>query len=398
MSKLPIENLSVGIVGTGFLAQTRARCWQQVPKASVLAVTSGSPDNAKSFAERNNIANACDDLSQLLELESVDLVDLCVPNLLHRPMTEQVAAAGKHVLCTKPLTAYVGQDLPDGATDEEVSSRSRQTMFDVALADAQAMIDATQAAGVHLFYGENWLYAPAFERALALLESGNSKVLEMRGGESHSGSHSPYSKLWRNTGGGALLRLGSHPVGAMLHIKRLEGLRTRSAPIRPVRVSAEVADLTRTTGLDEIDARIATGWVDVENWGSLILEFEDGSRGVAWGSDNQLGGMESRLDLFASNCRLQCNLSPGDLLRAYAPDGEVFGDSYIMEKIDSGAGWTTPMPDEDWTSGQLGMLHAFAANLRKGTAPASDGELGLDVVAVLYGAYRSAEEGRRIEI
>jgi predicted dehydrogenase len=220
----------------------------------------------------------------------------------------------------------------------------------------------------------------------------------MRGGESHSGSHSPYSKLWRNTGGGALLRLGSHPVGAMLYLKRVEGLRRGGQPIRPLRVSAETADLTRTLGLDLSAARIATGWVDVENWGSLILEFEDGSRGVAWGSDNQLGGMESRLDLFASNCRLQCNLSPGDLLRAYAPDGEVFGDSYIMEKIDSGAGWTTPMPDEDWTSGQLGMLHTFARHLRQGSTPESGGELGLDVVRVLYGAYLSAEQGRRIDL
>jgi predicted dehydrogenase len=106
---------------------------------------------------------------------------------------------------------------------------------------------------------------------------------------------------------------------------------------------------------------------------------------------------ESGLDLFASNCRLRLSLSPNDMLRAYTPDGRVFDDAYIMEKIDSGAGWTTPMPDEDWTSGQLGMCQAFAANLLDGVAAESDGELGLEVVRVLYSAYVSAVEGRRVE-
>jgi predicted dehydrogenase len=55
------------------------------------------------------------------------------------------------------------------------------------------------------------------------------------------------------------------------------------------------------------------------------------------------------------------------------------------------------MPDEDWTSGQLGMCQAFAANLLDGVAAESDGALGLEVVRVLYSAYVSAAEGRRVE-
>jgi hypothetical protein len=62
----------------------------------------------------------------------------------------------------------------------------------------------------------------------------------MRGGECHSGSHSPYSKRWRTAGGGALLRLGVHPIGAMLHLKRQEGLRRSGRPIRPRTVVAEL--------------------------------------------------------------------------------------------------------------------------------------------------------------
>ncbi len=391
-----MERLRVGIVGAGFLAETRARCWAGVRGARVEGVASARAERAEAYARRHSVPRVFDGLDALLASPDVDLVDLCVPNLLHRPMTEAAAKAGKHVLCTKPLTAYVGQDLPEGATDAEIAGRGRREMWRVAEADARAMVEATAAAGVRLFYGENWLYAPAIERAARLLESAGSPLLEMRGWECHSGSHSPYSKTWRHTGGGALLRLGAHPIGAMLHLKRLEGLRRGGRPIRPVAVTADVSDLTAAAGGAEIS--VATGWRDVENWGCAILHFEDGSRGVAMGSDNLLGGMESHLDLFASTCHLKCNLSPNDMLRAYAPGPEVFGDAYLMEKVDTGAGWSTPMPDEDWTSGHLPMCQAFADAVRTGAETPGDGALGLEVTRVVYAAYVAAAEGVRVAL
>ena len=392
------KQLRVGIVGAGFLAETRARCWKQVVSARVAGVASRRRERAEEYARRFDVPAAFDDLDAMLASPDIDVVDLCVPNSLHREMTEAAAAAGKHVICTKPLTAYTGQDLPADARDGEVAARDRREMLRVAEADARAMVGAAVRAGVQLLYGENWIYAPAFRRALGLLEKADAVLLEMRGGECHSGSHSPYSRVWRHTGGGALIRLAAHPVGAMLHLKRAEGLRRTGAPIRPAWVSADTADLSAVAGVPADELRIAGGWGEVENWGCLTIGFDDGSRAVAWGGDHVLGGMESGLDLFASNCRLRLSLSPNDMLGAYAPDGGVFGDSYIMEKIDSGAGWTTPMPDEDWTSGQLGMCQAFAANLLGGETAESDGELGLEVVRVLYGAYVAAAEGRRFPL
>ncbi len=64
-----------------------------------------------------------------------------------------------------------------------------------------------RAARVHLMYAENWVYAPPIAKAARLAAASGGVILEMRGGECHSGSHSPYSKEWRYTGGGALLRL-----------------------------------------------------------------------------------------------------------------------------------------------------------------------------------------------
>lgn len=391
-----MSDVRVGVVGAGFLAETRARCWAAALGAHVEGVASARRERAAAYAGRHGIPRTFATAEELFASPEIDLVDLCVPNLLHRPLTEAAAKAGKHVLCTKPLTAYVGQDLPEDATDEEIASRDRREMLRVAEEDARAMVEAAREADVRLFYGENWLYAPAFARAQALLGEGDTVLLEMRGWECHNGSHSPYSKAWRHAGGGALLRLGAHPIGAMIALKRAEGIRRTGKPIGVCAVTADVTDLTGAVGDAEI--RVATGWQDVENWGCAILHFEDGSRGTAYGSDAVLGGMESKLELYGANAHVKVNLSPNDMLRAYAPDAEVFGDAYFMEKVDSGAGWTSAMPNEDWTSGHLAMCQAFSDSVRSGNDTPADGALGLAVTRVVYAAYLAARDGRRIEL
>ena len=100
----------------------------------------------------------------------------------------------------------------------------------------------------------------------------------------------------------------------------------------------------------------------------------------------------------ASDHHLECNLSPNDLLRAYTPNEGAFGDAYVMEKVHGQAGWSTPIPDEDWSSGQQGLCQAVAEAVLTGEASAADGELGCDVTRVVYGAYVSATTGRRVQL
>ena len=388
----------MGVVGAGFLADTRARCWARVRGARVAGVTSARRERAEAWSARHGVEAVWGSVDEMVDSGNVDLVDLCVPNALHRPFAERAARAGLHVLCTKPLAAYAGQDLGADSSDAEVRDRSPRAQWRVASDEARAIRAASDAAGTRLFYGENWLYAPSLQRALELLARANSPVLEMRGWECHSGSHAAYARSWRQAGGGALLRLGAHPIGAMLHIKRSEGARLGGDAIRPVSVSAEVADCSRVASDRGAAASIETDWGEVENWGSVVIAFQDGSRGVASGSDNWLGGMDSRLQVLAARCRIECNLSPGDGLRAYAPDAEVFGDEPLLEKLDTGAGWSTPMPDADWTSGHLPMCQAVADAVASGEPVAGDAELGVDVTSLVYAAYVSAAEGRRVEL
>jgi hypothetical protein len=56
------------------------------------------------------------------------------------------------------------------------------------------------------------------------------------------------------------------------------------------------------------------------------------------------------------------------------------------------------LPDEDWTSGHLSMCESFVSAVANNTPPTSDGQLGADVVRVVYSAYCSAASGKRIDL
>jgi predicted dehydrogenase len=185
----------------------------------------------------------------------------------------------------------------------------------------------------------------------------------------------------------------------MLYLKAQEGIARRGQPVRPVAVNAEVSDLTQVPAVKEAKRPwIVTGWQDVENWAGVLIAFDDGSRGIVYASDAVLGGMESKLEIFLDNGQFKCNLSPHDLLQAYTPDPAIFGDAYIMEKVSTAAGWTTPLPNEDWSSGHLAMCQEFVAAVAEGRPARAGGRLGLDVTRVVYAAYLSAVRGQRVTL
>ena len=389
-------SLPVAVVGTGFLARTRLTCWRKVHHADVeVVVASRERARAEAFAAEHGADRAAS-IDEVLADPSIQLVDLCVPNHAHAELCARAADAGKHVLCTKPLAAYWGQGLASDASAAEVAATDRVRMMEAAVGEAQLMVAACAKAGVQLFYGENWIFAPSVQRAAALSAASEGVTLEMRGWESHSGSHAAYARDWRFAGGGALLRLGAHPIGTMIWWKRREGLRLRGAPTRVVAVTADVADLSAAVG--DAACEVAKGWSPVESWGTCVLQFDDGTRGTCFGSDNMLGGMQSHLTVLASDHRFECSLSPVDTLKSYAVRDGAFGDEYMMEKLHGQAGWSTPLPDELWLSGQQGLLQSVADHVCGGSRSDVDGELGCDVVRAVYASYVSASEGRRVAL
>ena len=379
----------VGIIGAGFVSGIHARAYRSIGRSTVepVAVTSRSHGAASALARRFDIPDVVS-VEELLQREDVDVVDLCVPNASHEALTIAAADAGKHVICEKPLTGCFE------VTGEDGAPLTKKRMLSAALASADRMIDACERNGVQLMYAENWAYMPAIERAAELVAASGGAILEIRAEESHHGSHSEAARRWKDSGGGAMMMLGAHPLGAVVRLKREEGMRRGGRPIRARSVMAQTADLTRTASFDDADSYLVKAWEDVENWCVSVITFDDGTRAVVTASYNCVGGMRDTLEIYASNARVQCNLSNTAMLQAYAPGEEVFRDVELAEKLETNAGWSYPSVGDDVLQGYARELGDFVAAASSGRAPVSDGSLGRDVLELIYGSYASAESGR----
>jgi predicted dehydrogenase len=220
----------------------------------------------------------------------------------------------------------------------------------------------------------------------------------MLGEESHNGSASPVYGIWRYAGGGSLLGKGVHPLGALLYFKRIEGLARNGRPIRPVSVSARTHELTRQKGYRDLGF-IRTDYLDIEDYGLIHVEFEDGMVGDIITGEIVLGGLYDYVEVFANNHRTRCTLSPAGLMDTYNPKGAQFKDIYLIEKASTKEGWSPAAPDENFTIGYQAELQDFITSAVAGGQPQSDLDLALDTTAATYAAYLSAErKGAAVEV
>jgi predicted dehydrogenase len=389
----------VGIVGAGFSASFHLRSYRQVQgiPVEVAAIASRTRVRAEGLAGRFGIPKVADDHRRLLDDPSIAVIDLCVPNALHLPLVLEAIQAGKHVICEKPLTGYFGQ----GEPDEAVGATSKRAMLAKVRADLAEVTRAMAEHPVTFCYAENWVYAPAVRKALEIVEryAATGSILELRGEESHSGSHSEYSKWWRHAGGGSLARLAAHPIGLGLYLKHLEGRKKTGRPILPAAVLADGVDLTRTAAFASAQGSpLVTGWRDVESWAQASVTFSDGTRGVFYGADDLLGGMESTVDIRMTNARLKLDFLPVRVCQFFTADPAPVEDVYFNEKQETKAGFSFPNPDEEWMLGYPQEIQDFMEAVAHDRAPLSGLELARQVVEVIYAGYVSMEEGRKVDL
>src|SRR3982750_4661338 len=96
--------VKVGIIGSGFEADIHAASFQIMPEdAEVVAVASPTPGHAEELARRYGIPRAYIDYREMLRDPAIEMVTITAPNHLHARMTLDIAQAGKHVVCEKPL-------------------------------------------------------------------------------------------------------------------------------------------------------------------------------------------------------------------------------------------------------------------------------------------------------
>jgi predicted dehydrogenase len=385
-----MEKVGIGIVGSRFAADLHVRACEKLrgQKLEILAVCSKSRESAEAFAKRFNIPYVYTDYRQMLERKDIHVVDLSVTTNLHHTIAIDAAEAGKHIICEKPLTGYFGE-----------GGISRQTMMEDALNNSASVLKAVQKNKVKFGYAENFVYAPPVAKLKALMKASQGTVLDIRAEESHSGSHAVYSREWKTSGGGSLMRLGSHPIGAVLHLKHYEGLIKSGYPIRAKSVIGDVGHLTKIESFRKEPKKwMVDSWVDVEDWSAALITFEDGSKASILSTDVSLGGVKNLLGVYMSNAVVQVNINPNNSLVVYSPEGNIFGSEYITEKVETKAGWQFPSPDEDWMRGYPQEMEDFVNAILEDRDPISGPDLAYETVEVIYAAYLSAETGKRVEL
>jgi predicted dehydrogenase len=397
-----MKPLGIGMAGARYGAHMHLANYAALPAGlvEVRGVCSRTQESAAAFAAEAKIPFATHDFNALLARDDIDVIDICLPPALHHEFAIRAAEAGKHIIMEKPLTGYFGEP---GDNEPIGLHVPRTRMRAGALRNAEAVRDAVRRKGVRFCYAENWIYAPPIAKMRKLIATSKGSILELRAEENHSGSNSLFSRDWKNTGGGALLRMGVHSVGACLHLKQWEGQVRRGKSIRPVSVLADTANLIHSEASERARKAGANQWIsanpiDVENWANLVIRFDDGSRANVIVSDTGLGGLNTRVTAFMTDGVIKANMTANDAIETYAPDAKVFENEYFTEKLETKAGWNRPSCDEDWFRGFAQEIEDFVGAIREGREPRSGIDLAVECVNVIYAAYLSAEQGRRIDL
>ena len=130
----------------------------------------------------------------------------------------------------------------------------------------------------------------------------------------------------------------------------------------------------------------------------MLITFDDGTVAQITAADTVLGGIRNQLAVYAAKAVVLCNINPNDAVQAYAPDA-----SRLRRRVHRG---------EDRDQGGLDLSPArrglddrlpaemqdFVECVAFDREPLSGGPLARDVTAVIYGAYLSAAEGRRVDL
>ena len=397
-----MKTLGIGMVGARYGARMHHANFDKLPQGlvEIRGVCSRSLESAKKYAEDVGVTFVTDNLNELLAREDIDVIDICTPAATHHEIAIKAAEAGKHIIMEKPLTGYFGEP---GDKEPIGFHVSRDKMREGATRNAEAVREAVRRNKVRFCYAENWVYSPPIVKMKNLIAASKGSVLELRAEENHSGSNSIFSREWKSTGGGALLRMGSHSVGAILRLKQWEGEYRLGKGIRPVSVMADTADLIHTDATERAKKANAHEWissnpVDVEDWANVSIRFDDGSRATVLISDVGLGGLNTRVTAFMTDGVIKANMTANDSIETYAVDPKTFENEYFTEKLETKAGWNRPSCDEDWFRGFIQEITDFVDSIRNNREPQAGIDLAVDVVNVIYSAYLSAAEGRIVKL
>lgn len=324
-----------GLIG----ASTIAREWMidaiRAAGGEVVAVMSGDPERANHFAAENRIATAVTSLDALLG-SGIDAVYISTTNELHCPQTLAAAAAGKHVLCEKPLALN--------------------------LADARRMVEACKAAGIVMGTNHHLRNAPTHRALRAAIKQGRiGRPLYAR--VFHAVYLPPHLQGWRITtpgaGAGVVMDITVHDADTLRFVLDEE--------------PTDVTAFSQSSGMAV--GGIEDGVMGVVRFRSgLIAQFHDAFTTKFATTGFEVHGSDG--SLIATNCMTQ------------RPVGEVLLRTAAGEE---------PLP-LDQENLYARAVKAFHIAIRGDGTPAATGEDGVRAMAVALAALESTATGRVVTV
>ncbi|TMR92503.1 Gfo/Idh/MocA family protein [Nonomuraea basaltis] len=373
--------IGVGMVGYAFMGRVHSQAWRSVgaffdlPLAPRMAVLAGrSKERTEAAAAQLGWAGVETDWRELVKRDDVQIVDICTPGDSHAEIAVAALAAGKHVICEKPLATTV--------------------------AEAEAMVRAAAAApaSVRSMVAFNYRRVPAIALARRYVEEGRlGEIRHVRAQYLQDWIVDPeFPLVWRlqkdKAGAGALGDIGSHIVDAAefitgQHVVGVSGLTETFIKQRPL--AGESAGL----GASRMDA---TGEVTVDD-AALFFGRMSGGAVASFEATRFATGRKNAM-------RIEINGQLGSL----AFDFEAMNELWFSA---GGGGFERILvtePDHPyvgawWPPGHgLGYEHTFTHEIKDfleaiaaGTDPSPSFADGLRVQRVLEAVERSAADGSR---
>lgn len=386
--------ICIGMAGAGRATELHMNALQRYTEVPVCYkhIIARRKEQVEEAQKRFGFVKSSLRFEDLLEDDEIDVIDICTPPYLHEEMIIKTLDAGKHVICEKPLCGYFGDDADESPIGKKVSKIKMYQGLMKSLENIKKHIDVSDRK---FMYAENFVYAPAVNKAAEIITKKKSRILYAKGEESLKGSSSPVAGEWNKTGGGTFIRTGAHPLSAILWLKQIEA-KSRCVDIQIKNIMADMAQIT--PNLSEYEHRhIAARPNDVEDFGIAVITFTDGSKATITATDTLLGGSKNYIDLYCNDAVINCTLTMSDLMKTYFLDEERLDDVYISEMLPSKIGWNNPFLEDEIIRGYTDEMRDFIESIYFNREPKSGFSLAYDTIKLIYAAYLSAETGRAVD-
>lgn len=342
------NTIGFGLVGTGSIADFHARAIALVPGARLNAVSSRDPAGARRFAEKHHTV-AEENLGALLARPDVDVVVVTTPSGRHAEIALAALAAGKHVLCEKPLEISTGK-VDAILAAAEAAHRWVGVVLPARLGDGARVVEAAVRDG-----------------RLGRLTLGSAYVKWWRTDDYYRANR--WRGTWAVDGGGALMNQGIHAVDLLLWLAGM-----------PAEVSAFFATLAHEQ-------------IEVEDTLTALLRFPHGALGVIECATSCAPGSSRRIELCGSRGSITLE---DDAIVRWEFDEARPGDEAIRAGTQGSAiGGGSADPRAIGIEGHRRVIADMTLAVKEGRAPAVPGREGRRSVALIEAIYASARTGSR---